>query len=542
MHRHKKWTLALLGAGLLAPAVTFAMGFRAPDFGEFVELLLRARSRQVFGFNRPLEASATLADVVPRAEATAQERQLLAGTLKAEFVARNVAFRGDMIAFWPDDLEYTHLIVCIEGGRTGVGVGPLPGVGGQNPSVQRVDVASGRVETILFGMNRCDGIRTTQWGTILATEEGGDGQAYEILDPLATTGHWIASRATGDTRDAVGSATSSAAVAKRDALVTQAWEGLAVLDNGVVIGGDELRQGRDIDGGAVFRFVPSQLYDCEGSPVRPGQLCDNTIRDLSESPLVSGQNYALFTVCSGTRDYGQGCEYGDGGRWVEVGAATARADARANGATGYCRPEDLHVDPTYGLFAGEEGIRWCWNNTCGGSDGETLCAFESSQAVGAFQEQTLDIGGTVGPIDFLSLDGSKLAEVDVQRFVESDAEMRNHDNLEIQRFTSNTYIVEDFNEIGGGGTGGDVWACLPDGADRDERTDGCVRLLSIADVNAEPTGFIFDGTGRVAFYILQHGSQDPSLLDFTSNPACDGGGCNGFTDDLIQITGFRVPH
>jgi hypothetical protein len=515
--------------------------FGKPDFGEQTEQMLRGQSNRLFGFNNPLEASATIDDVVPRAEATAQERQLLAGHLRAEYVARNVAYRADMIAFWPDDLHYTHLIVCIEGGRADPDVGPVAGLDGQNPSVQRVNVHTGQVETILFGMSRCDGIRTTQWGTVLATEETDDGHAYEIIDPLNITGHWIADRATGDIRDAVGSSTASTNVAQRDALATQAWEGLDTLDSGVVIGGDELRPEQDTDGGAVFRFVPSAFYDCVGSPVRPGQLCDNTITDLDQSPLVAGQNYALFTVCSGTNDDGQGCEYGDEGRWVKVGAATARADANANGATGYCRPEDLHIDRTYGLFAGADGIRWCWNNTCGGSDGEALCSFESTEATNAAQEQSLDIGGTVGAINFLSLDGTELAKVDVQRFVENDREMKSHDNLEIQPFSGNTYIVEDYNTINDGGTGGDIWACLPDGTDRDERTDGCVRMLSIADVDAEPTGFIFDGTGKVAFYNLQHGSQDESLRDLASNPACDDGACNGYTDDLIRITRFRAP-
>lgn len=436
------------------------------DFGEQTETVLRGQSTALFGFNNPLEHSVTLADVVPREDATAQERQLLAGNLVAEFVSRSVGFRGDMISFWPDDLDYTHLIVCIEGGRTGPGVGSLGGVSGQNPSVQRVDVETGAVETILFGMSRCDGIRTTQWGTVLATEESSDGAAYEILDPTATTGCWIEDRGTpgvdADIRESVGDGTANSCedeVKKRPALATQSWEGLDTLDNGVVIGGDELRTGEDDDGGAVFRFVASDLFECDGSPVRPGQLCENTIDDLDYSPLTDGQNYALFTVCSGTDDYGQGCEYGDGGRWVEVEAATARSDANANGATGYCRPEDLHIDGSYGMFNGGEGIRWCWTNTCGGSDGEALCAFESNAAVGAYDETLLDIGGTVGEIHFLALEyGGDLAEVDVQRFVESDAEMRSHDNLEIQPFSGNTYIIEDFNTIDGGGTGGDVWA------------------------------------------------------------------------------------
>jgi len=56
--------------------------------------------------------------------------------------------------------------------------------------------------------------------------------------------------------------------------------------------------------------------------------------------------------------YGQGCEIGNAA-WVPVSAANARDDADAAGATGYYRPEDLHMDPT---FEGE-GVRFCWTNT-----------------------------------------------------------------------------------------------------------------------------------------------------------------------------------
>jgi hypothetical protein len=56
----------------------------------------------------------------------------------------------------------------------------------------------------------------------------------------------------------------------------------------------------------------------------------------------------------------------------------------------------------------------------------------------------------------------------------------------------------------------------------------------VVDPEAEPTGFIFDGTGRVAFLILQHGEQPEALLNFESNPV------NGRTDDLLRITGFKV--
>ena len=116
-----------------------------------------------------------------------------------------------------------------------------------------------------------------------------------------------------------------------------------------------------------------------------------------------------------------------------------------------------------------------------------------------------------------------------QRFVEGDTRFNSHDNLDIHPITGHVYIVEDDQF-------GEIYACLPDGADRDLKSDGCVAMLSITDPEAEPTGFIFDGTGQKAFYILQHGQQPDALLDFTSNPV------DGQTDDLIQITGFTLPN
>ena len=58
-------------------------------------------------------------------------------------------------------------------------------------------------------------------------------------------------------------------------------------------------------------------------------------------------------------------------------------------------------------------------------------------------------------------------------------------------------------------------------------------LLSSRDADAEPSGFIFDGTGETAFYHIQHGQQPDELRNFDSSPV------DGRTDDLIKITGFK---
>ncbi|MGH8670966.1 MAG: hypothetical protein ACREUA_02860, partial [Burkholderiales bacterium] len=265
---------------------------------------------------------------------------VLAKGLKVEYLTRNAGDLTDMMAFFPA-ANPTHLITCVEGSRAMIAPGKL------NPSVQRINLLTGAIETILRGTSRCDGIRTTAWGTILATEETTDGGAYEILDPLNVTEQSILDRATGATTDPTH-------IVKRTALPTMAWEGIAILASGVVIGGDELRPGTpvDADGGAIFKFVPTVPRTGNG-----------LITNLSDSPLVSGEVYALQVSCnSNNQQFGQGCEIGNAA-WVEVNAASARSDANNAGATGYYRPEDLHDDPTFADPTNPDAVRFCWTNT-----------------------------------------------------------------------------------------------------------------------------------------------------------------------------------
>ena len=106
-------------------------------------------------------------------------------------------------------------------------------------------------------------------------------------------------------------------------------------------------------------------------------------------------------------------------------------------------------------------------------------------------------------------------------------EFNSFDNLAFQNRTGSLYVIEDHKY-------GDVIGCLSDGEDRNIKTDGCVRMASVVDPRAEPTGFTFDATGETAYMVVQHGEQPDELLDFASNPV------NGRTDDLIKVTGFKV--
>ncbi|MDX1295060.1 MAG: DUF839 domain-containing protein [Sulfurimonadaceae bacterium] len=455
----------------------------ALDFGAKKEQELYANSATYLGFSGAKMAGFT--DHVARADVqTPADAIDLADGLTATFLTREAANKADLFNFYPAE-NPTHLIACIEGGVEDLGGGKL------NPSVQSWDLETGAVTTILRGMSRCDGIRTTAWGTVLATEETTTGQAYEIIDPLNVSEHTVTDRAAGTIVQADGT-TPATKVVKHDSLPTMAWEGLTVLDNGVVIGGDELRPGTgtaDVDGGAIFKFVPATPH------------AGGMITDLANSPLADGSVYAMQVQCKdGTSQWGQGCEVGNA-RWVEVNATTARADANTNGATGYYRPEDLHKDPTYT----GTGVRFCWTNT--GNEGaehygEIICGVDED------------------PLNLVN-DGTTTI---VNRFVEGDPEFTSVDSLEIHPVTGDIYGIEDHSN-------GDIWACLKDGADRDIKTDGCVRLLSVKDQSAEPTGFIFNADGTKAYLSIQHS-------DDTGMPLVD----DYNTDDIIVIEGFTVPN
>jgi len=476
------------------------------DFGAMVEHLLHKQSKELFGVKKPLNETAE-PNIARAPGQDADDLIFLAGGLKAEIFSRDVAHKWDMMGFWPNAQNPTHLVACIEEFNRQEIAPYANGNTRYNPSVQTIDLKTREVRTVLRGMSGCDGIRVTPWGTVLVTEEDGRtdgdghlGGAYEILDPLAFEEGNLVARRSSYVVDPNGNPLVGQ-VAYRGALPTMAWEGLAVLDSGVVIAGDELRPGSyaddfgrmDTDGGAIFKFVPSVPHT--------GGL----ISDLADSPLVAGTTYAMQVSCRDSRQQvGQGCEVGNAA-WVQVQADDARADANRQGATGYYRPEDLHQDPMYMDEANPAAVRFCWANT-GNEDasnfGEVVCAVDR----------------------YPLLADSDTRSVVVNRFVEGDGDFSSVDNLAFQPKTGNLYAIEDHKN-------GDVWAMLPDGADRDLKTDGYVKILRVKDQSAEPTGFIFSADGRRAFVNIQH-SADPA----DGSMDRDGWG----TDDLIKITGFKV--
>jgi len=460
--------------GVCAPAF-------AEDFGAKVDALLAGKSSDLFGIAAPLAVSAPKSPMEGyRVAGRSPEDSLsLADGLVAEFLTTEAAAHSDMMAFYPANAP-SHLIACIEGDAETLAPGRM------QPGVQRISLSDGKVETIVRGTSHCDGIRATPWGTILFTEERDHGGAYEILNPLAMPG--VVTVLNGDT----GETSDPAAVVRRPALPVMRWEGMAVLPSGVIYGGDELRPGTtapNADGGAMFKFIPQTPF------------AGRAIARLEDSPLVAGKTYAMQVQCE--RDvvqYGQGCEVGNA-TWVEVDPTKARKDANDKGATGFYRPEDLHQDLTY-----TAGARFCFSNTgndVAGNYAEVMCATDSDPLA-------------PGPYAVGKLSPTTV----INRFIEGDTEFNSFDNLDFQPGTGILYVLEDHMN-------GDIWACLPDGADRDVKSDGCIRVASVKDSSAEPTGFIFDASGKTAYLSIQH-SDDSAM------PQVDGYG----TDDILKISGF----
>jgi len=503
MRRSLVFTSAL--AGSLAVAVLAARVTAASpkaDFGLFIAEQLRSHSEQLFGFHHPLDESA----VGPYDGADNTQAIEVAHGLTVSLVSSSVASAADQIALWPDDDSPTHLFVCDE--ET------------SNPAVQRVDLskpAGSNATTIVTGLLSCDPVRRTPWGTIIVAEEhGADGALYEILDPVSINAPInVSNRAAGTTSDPNH-------LVKRKAVGSLSFESFAIRPDGTMIYGDELAPGAvsvGSAGGALYKFVPTVPYSGTGQPpVTQPQL----------SPLAAGSIFGLRVAANGSSNWGQGAEVGKG-RWVaidtipagivDVNGNTILRNAQAlQKFTGYYRPEDMDVDP---IAAADGVFRACWANTGrlnsgGGSlvensavHGEIMCIVEEPSAAAPT--------GTI-PV--------------VTRFIVGSQQAGMFDNVAFQPHTGNLVVLEDgptsiVTPAGSQPRGNDLWICLPDGADDDTLSDGCVRFASVKDTSAEPTGFIFFGSGESAFVSIQH-----RAVNDAAGPANHGA--------LLKISGFKV--
>jgi uncharacterized protein DUF839 len=449
-------TLALVAGGSALAAFD--------DWGLDQQTQLRNKSRPLFGVGQPLTQSSN-ADL-NAAQALANPAGLItvAKGLKVSVVSAGKAAPNiDQMVLWPR-ANPQFLIGCNEEGVA-------------RPALQRISLATGDATTIATGLNSCDPARATPWGTVLFGEENGSvGAMYELIDPLAVTGATI---------NNVTGASSSPNIRRVNALGFLSFEGLGILPNGVTYYGDELAAGNGAAGGAYYKFVPTTPW-AGGAP----------ITSLDQSPYSSGTVYGL-RVGQGS-NFGQGFSYGTGtwqtltstpGQQLRGLAATARL-------TGYYRPEDLSLDEA-ALAAGN--VRFCGNNT--GRDsarywGETICVTDGTVAGAA----------------------SASSVPQVQLLVQGSAQFNMADNIAYQPNRGNWIIEEDGStgDFIDGSRNDDIWDCLDDGADDDTLSDGCVRIASLNDLDAESTGGFFDPTGTHYYVSIQHNSSGfGTILDIT---------------------------
>jgi secreted PhoX family phosphatase len=499
-------TTCVLATGVAIVGFTSGMKADHPhrDFGSFIADQLSEHSEQLFGIKHPLDESALGPYDGPD---NTQAIQVAPG-LHVSLVSSSVASAADQIAMWPDNDDPKFLFVCDEETT--------------NPAVQRVDLskpAASNATTIVTGLTSCDPVRRTPWGTIIVAEEAGaTGGLYEIIDPVnITTAINVSNRDAGTTTDPLH-------LVKRKAVGSLSFESFAIKEDGTMIFGDELAPSGGNAGGGIYKFVPANPYQGNGP-----------ITIAAQSPLVAGSVFGLRVAAQGSSNWGQGAETGNGA-WVAVNLAGAGVvDANNNVIlriaqalqrfTGYYRPEDMDIDP----IALENGVfRACWANTGrmshtdssvvenSGVKAEIMCLVENPPSTFAPNPVT----GTIPTVD---------------RFVAGSEERGMFDNVAFQPHTGNLVVLEDnsvtsvksLNPLVTELRGNDLWICLPDGDDDDVLTDGCVRFASIRDTSAEPTGFIFTGSGESAYVNIQHRAANDALGN-TNHGA------------LVKISGFKV--
>jgi uncharacterized protein DUF839 len=483
MLKKKLQQVLLLSLFLILPGVT-ATAQTKDDWGLRVQELLDDHSEQQFGIKQPLDSSA----LGPYGGLDNARAVVAAKGLKVSVVSNVTDPLADQIALWPNDQRPTHLFVAVETGRNATGT---------NASLQVIDLngnPNSNVRTVLTGLTSTDPVRRTPWGTILVGEEAGDGAMYEVFDPLnvgKTTPVMITNRATGANTDPTH-------VFKRQALGALAFEGLGIFPDGTTYYGDERRPGPTTAGGAIYKYVPDPIVAYAGLEVTTGIAAVSP----AGSPYAQGRIYGMrLGTNSGNTDNGQGMEIGKG-LWVLVttapdtnGDINLRPAQDALHLTGYYRPEDMDVDEE----ALAKGIRrMCWTNTGRMSNGGN-----------SLVEDAATYGEVTCMVDEPLTGAVTNSRPFVTRFFAGGPDANFFDNIDFQPGTGRMVLLEDgeVEVVTNHGTelrGNDVWLLLPDGADRDVQSDGAIRILSLTDTGAEPTGWIFDASGENAYVNIQH--------------------------------------
>jgi len=239
------------------------------------------------------------------------------------------------------------------------------------------------------------------------------------------------------------------------------------------------------------KFIPTALWASGSAP----------ITNLDQSPWTAGSIFGLRVGRnSANTDVGPGNENGRG-TWVEItGVApiSLRAAASTLRLTAYYRPEDMSVDQK-ALAKGN--VRICGTNT-----GQDVPATESD-GDNHWGEVYCLTDGTLAEASAISVtDGINTSSIpEYHPLVLGSLDFAMPDNVDIQPGRGNFVMTEDGEgPIYPTPRNNDIWACLDDGKDADTLSDACVRVMTLNDLTAEPTGGFFNGNGKHYYVSIQH--------------------------------------
>ena len=230
--------LLLVTAGVVGAAVSI-------DFGAKTEQRLAAHSEQLFGVNKPLDASSTVDLTTAQALADPAALLTVAKGLKVNVISAGKAAPNiDQMVLWPPRIRRTLIGRNEEGTR--------------EPGLQKIDLETGRRPRSRPGSR-----------TATRSEPHRGARSSSARRPATARCTRSSTRSTRRRRDDRPRRRASAR-ARRSAGSTRsgfnAFEGLGILPNGVTYYGDESGRERGAPGGAYYKFVPTTPW-AGGPPI-----------------------------------------------------------------------------------------------------------------------------------------------------------------------------------------------------------------------------------------------------------------------------------
>ena len=362
----------------------------------------------------------------------------------------------------------------------------LQRAGHHRPGVVRIELATGSVATIVTGTTSCDPTRRTPWGTIVFGEEAGQsGQALRTDRPVEHD--WRNARPSD--RHVQRRCRRSRTSITRTALGTGPFEGFGILDDGTTyVDGDDSGFGPKNGGPGNFfyKFIPSTPFTGTATDhrsravaVRRGRrtsVCESvsaptTARAVSSASPNGSHSPTPTTRTSRPPDSRRGSPATTA--WKTPTSTTSRSRTEWSG----CARHRPATRPT--------------TSTARSSASPTAPSRKREANTAVPEMQPFVFGGTSQGINM-------------------------PDNIAFQPRTGNAMLHEDAETTFETPHNNDLWDCLPDGADQDLLSDGCIRIATLNDLTAEWTGGIFDASGKHFYVSIQHNiSGQATILDIT---------------------------